>query len=305
MYPSFRAVLFAVGLTVWAGVSQAAEPPWKILFDVNEEESIQCGKLLESAEGAPVDFRMDPFASLLDRMTDGGFKRVGPALRISPPGPLVDGAPALSEIGRSFVFRDLAHFRAFSRSALFEEEAGKARGVRPIALAYRGTAYVMSRKPIREPKEMGGLKIEDKYDRDQGWASAKARAGGPLKSGQIDAAVLTPIEAVRDGLSDAAPFFNLVAISLRAFVFTVNEPGWQGLNPSQRGALSAWAKRMADQCSARIFEAEKRAIETLKKQGVQIIEPHWQAFESQRPDPTGGMKSEEGKAFIRRIQAIR
>lgn len=305
--------LIAACLLAWSTVSQAAQPALELAYPTRLEEYAQCARLLMSAGDAPVRLEqkvLGPDAVLApgDAMQ---FAMTHPSIAIFPAGFLRDDAPGLSEITRPFVFRDLAHFQAFSRSPFFEEEAGKVEDFRPLALVYTGTAYLAGKKPVREPGDFDGLSVNSYISGVKLW---KARVGplapppdqaAALKGGILDAVIITPIQAIRTGLSEAAPYYNQIDIQRFFMVLAVNAAAWREMSPPQRQALSAWAKKMANQCSARNFDAETRAIEALKKQGVQIIEPNRQAFDAQRPDPAEGIESDEGKAFIRRIQTIR
>ncbi|MBI3126695.1 MAG: TRAP transporter substrate-binding protein DctP [Candidatus Tectomicrobia bacterium] len=287
-----------------------AQPALRLGFP-KMDEIAQCGRLLAGAKEGPFRLEPDPlYQGLLSNGVLAKAQTEGRTLAIALAGFFRLGQTKLGEIARPFIFRDLAHFRAFARSPLFEEEGAKFPGLRPLALAYAGTTYPMSKKPLREPRDMGGLKLGSGGSDLKAWKTYRVmvplnRMGGALKSGLVDAVLATPIHAVRLGLADAAPYFNRIEIQHQALAIAVSNDVWDGLAPKERQSLVAWARGMADRCSAQTYEAETRAIEALKKQGVTIVEPNQRAFESQRPDPAEGAGSEEGKAFIRKVQAIR
>lgn len=296
-----------------------AQPVMELLYPPKLEEYAQCARLLASAGDAPVrlEQKVLKLHPILPAVEAVQLAKEQPSIVLAPVGYLSsNGAPGLAAIIRPFVFRDLAHFQAFSRTPLFEEEAGRAENLRPLAVAYAGTAYLAARKPVREPGDLNGLTVNSFMDlklwRARGerlrafpYVKFNADTASALKHRVIGAAVLTPIEALRFGLSEAASHYNLIDVQRYFIALAVSVSAWREMGHPQRQALSAWAKRMADHCSARNFDAETRAIEALKKQGVTIVEPNHQAFEAERPDAAEDAPSEEAKVFLRKIQAIR
>ncbi|HXG49920.1 MAG TPA: TRAP transporter substrate-binding protein DctP [candidate division Zixibacteria bacterium] len=295
-----------------------AEPVMELLYPPKLEEYAQCARLLASAGDAPVRLQQKVLKlhAILPAVEAVRLAKEQPSIVLAPVGYLSsNGTPGLAAIIRPFVFRDLAHFQAFSRSPLFEEEAGRAEDLRPLAVAYAGTAYLAARKPVREPGDLDGLRVNSIMDLKLWRARGERLRAFPyvyndnllsaLKHGVINAAVFTPIEALRFGLSEVASHYNLIDVQRYFMALAVSVSAWREMGHPQRQALSAWAKRMADRCSARNFDAETRAIEALKKQGVTIVEPNHQAFEAERPDAAEDAPSEEARVFLRKIQAIR
>ena len=70
--------------------------------------------------------------------------------------------PALAIGGAPFMFRDLAHWRAYANSDLLRElmEAYyKKGGNKPLAVTYYGVRHTTANKPINKPEDMNGLKL--------------------------------------------------------------------------------------------------------------------------------------------------
>ncbi|HXG49921.1 MAG TPA: TRAP transporter substrate-binding protein DctP [candidate division Zixibacteria bacterium] len=293
-------------LGAWPAPSRAQAQATLRLSFPEVAEAVQCARILAAAKDGP--YRIEPEGEGVPELT---LKLNFPELTLIFLGffNYRSSEDVLQAIQLPFVFRDLGHFQAFARSALLEAEAEKAEGIRPLALIYAGTSYMMGKRPLTSADDLKRASkafFHPAFDGRPENTERYSRFVSRVKSEIEDAASVTPIQAVRAGLAEVVPYLTRVDIQRYFMALAVNADMWSGMSPDRRQALSAWAKRMADRCSARNFDAETRAIEVLKKQGVRIVEPDesFRSFWPHWPDPSNGISSEEAKAFIRKIQAI-
>jgi hypothetical protein len=194
-----------------------------------------------------------------------------------------------------FVFRDPAHFIAFTRSDLYREmklfDQRREVGDYWIALAYGGFYQLFSRADaMTEPRHffnrfVGGgshVQIYAKFGAHPSVGSITGFGGDiPImeKDAHFMSAVEEPlIDAYNDGLDRIAKFVNLDFSAVNPVLFYLEDA--EKLPTGLRLRVTAWAEAAAAKCSAQNFETEQKTLDRLKAAGLTVVPVHRDAFVS-------------------------
>jgi tripartite ATP-independent transporter DctP family solute receptor len=186
--------------------------------------------------------------------------------------------------GSPFMFRDFAHWKAYTKSGLFRELGEgyrKVTGNHVVAMTYYGERHVTSNKPIRAPGDMKGLKIRVP-NAPLYMMFPKAAGANPtpiafaevylaLQQGVVDAQE-NPLPTIQfKKFYEVQKYINLTGHITDALLTIVGGPLWKRLSAADRKIFTAVLKEASANCTADIVQAEKDLVAWFEGQGVKVL----------------------------------
>jgi tripartite ATP-independent transporter DctP family solute receptor len=210
------------------------------------------------------------------------------------------GTLAIAKSGKDFnalfapyVFRDHAHFRSFMQSPAFrdmlapvEKEAG-----------FKYVGYVSDRAPrqlttasrkVMSPVDMKGLKIRVPetptiLEVMKAWGASPT----PIPAAELYLAMKQGLVDGQDNGFDAiagAKYYEVQKYAMKldyvqsGLVVLIAADKWARLNPAQQKAMTDAAAETEKWASKTTWEAADRSLDTLRKAGMEIVEPDLAPF---------------------------
>jgi TRAP-type transport system periplasmic protein len=238
------------------------------------------------------------------------------------------GTLALAKSGKDFnalfapyVFRDHAHFKAFMASKTFrdmltpvEQEAG-----------FKLVGYASDRSPrqlttsnrkVLKPEDMKGLKVRVPetptiLEVMKAWGASPT----PVPAAELYLAMKQGLVDGQDNGFDAimgAKYYEVQKYAMRidyiqsALVILIAADKWSRLTPAQQKAMTDAVVATEQWASKMTWDVSERAIEGLKAQGMEIVEPDLAPFRKLADDVIRRFDGELwAKGTIQKIQAVR
>jgi tripartite ATP-independent transporter DctP family solute receptor len=187
--------------------------------------------------------------------------------------------------GAPYMFRDFAHWKAYSTSPLFAELSEgyrqKSGGNKVVAITYYGERHVTSNKPIAKPEDMKGLKIRvpdaplyTMFPRAVGanpTPIAFAEVYLALQNGTVDAQEnpLPTIDAKK--FYEVQKYIVLTGHITDALITIVGAPTWAKLSEGDRKIFEDVLREAAARATGEIIEIEKRMAAEFEKRGKTVV----------------------------------
>jgi tripartite ATP-independent transporter DctP family solute receptor len=187
--------------------------------------------------------------------------------------------------GAPYMFRDFAHWKAFSVSPLFSELSEgyrqKSGGNKIVAITYYGERHVTSNKPINKPEDMKGLKIRvpdaplyTMFPRAVGanpTPIAFAEVYLALQNGTVDAQEnpLPTIDAKK--FYEVQKYIVLTGHITDALLTIVGGPTWNKLSEADRKTFEAVLREAAERATGEIVNIEKNMAAEFEKRGKTVV----------------------------------
>ena len=186
----------------------------------------------------------------------------------------------MSISGYPYVYRSVDHWKKFLKSDLFKDLADgymKASGNKAITATYYGQRHVTSKKPVRVPADMKGVKIRVP-DAPAYTAFPKATGANPtpiafaevylaLQQGVVDAQEnpLPTIQAKK--FYEVQKYINLTGHITDSLLAIIGGPRWQKLNDAEKKMFTEVFTEAAAGCTADIEKKEKDLVAWFESQG--------------------------------------
>ena len=193
--------------------------------------------------------------------------------------------PEVGVFNIPFLFRDRAHAHAVLDGPLGQSYLGKFVAKDMIALAWgeNGLRHLTnSKRPIKTPDDLKGLKLRLPQSEVMtiGFQAVGANVGalpfpqlyGALQSGQFDGQENPIATIVAAQLARVQKYLTLSGHVYDPAVFLVSKDVWADLTVSERAALVDAAKAGAAASRSFAAGAQKTGVETLRRQGVEVVE---------------------------------
>jgi tripartite ATP-independent transporter DctP family solute receptor len=190
-----------------------------------------------------------------------------------------------------YMFRDFAHWEAYSKSDLFKELAAgydKTTGNKIVALTYYGARHTTANKAINKPDDMKGMKLRiPQAPLYQMYARAVGANATPIAFAEVYLALqnktvdgqenpLPTIQAKK--FYEVQTHINLTEHMLDNLVTVIGGPLWNKLNAQERQAFEDIFKQAAEKASAQIRKSELTLADWFKGQGKTVVIPDKAAF---------------------------
>ncbi len=221
--------------------------------------------------------------------------------------------------GAPFMFRDFAHWKAFSTSPLFAELAEgyrqKSGGNKVVAITYYGERHVTSNKPVNRPEDMKGLKIRvpdaplyTMFPRAVGanpTPIAFAEVYLALQNGTVDAQEnpLPTIDAKK--FYEVQKYIVLTGHITDALLTIVGGPTWNKLSEADRKTFEEVLREGAARATAEIVESERKMVAEFEKRGKTVVRVDRKPFRDATVKLHNGPDATWPKDVYDRLQAIK
>jgi tripartite ATP-independent transporter DctP family solute receptor len=221
--------------------------------------------------------------------------------------------------GAPYMFRDFAHWKAFSTSPLFAELAEgyrqKSGGNKVVAITYYGERHVTSNKAINRPEDMKGLKIRvpdaplyTMFPRAVGanpTPIAFAEVYLALQNGTVDAQEnpLPTIDAKK--FYEVQKFIVLTGHITDALLTIVGGPTWGKLSEADRKTFEEVLREAAARATAEIVESEKKMAAEFEKRGKTVVRVDRKPFRDATVKLHNGPDATWTKDIYDKLQAIK
>jgi tripartite ATP-independent transporter DctP family solute receptor len=193
--------------------------------------------------------------------------------------------PALGVFDIPFLFRDAAHARAVAEGPAGAAIAAKfaEKGLVLLAIGKQGFRNLTnSKRPIREPADLKGLKIRvlpnPVYQMTFKALGAEVvpmeypLVYAALKDGRIDGQE-NPLQTIASGhLQDVQKYLSLTSHFFSAILFVANREMFEKLDPADQALLIAAAKQGADATWRSGDDAEAKRLQLLRSEGMEVID---------------------------------
>jgi tripartite ATP-independent transporter DctP family solute receptor len=221
--------------------------------------------------------------------------------------------------GAPYMFRDFAHWKAFTTSPLFGELAEgyrqKSGGNKIVAITYYGERHVTSNKLINKPEDMKGLKIRvpdaplyTMFPRAVGanpTPIAFAEVYLALQNGTVDAQEnpLPTIDAKK--FYEVQKYIVLTGHITDALLTIVGGPTWNKLSDADKKIFEEVLREAAARATAQIVDSEKAMVAEFEKRGKTIVRVDRKPFRDATVKLHNGPDATWPKDIYDKLQAIK
>jgi len=225
-----------------------------------------------------------------------------------------------SIVNAPYIWRDISHHTAFSKSPLLAELADgyhKQTNNKIVAITYYGARHTTANKAINTPADMKGMKLRVPQA-PMYMMFAKAVGANPtpiafaevylaLQNGTVDGQEnpLPTIQAKK--FYEVQSHIILTGHILDNLTTTISSGLWNRLTPQERGVFESVYQEAAARAGASIRESEGKLVEWFKQQNKAVITPDLKAFREAavkaHSDPAAGAVWTQ--ELYDRIQAIK
>ena len=214
-------------------------------------------------------------------------------ITISDYGALMDIVPDLGVINAPYISQSFEKKSKLLHSDWFNELSGQLdqQGIHIIVpdVIY-GTRHLLTKKAVTKPEDLQGMKVRVQHSR-LFLQTIKAMGGVPtpmslsdvypgLSEGIIDGLENPAVVLFGGKFYEVAKNLNLTAHTKHMSPFVTGKGFWDQLTPEQQKIIVDASREMVTYGGGLIDEAEKEALENLKKAGVTINEVNLEAFEN-------------------------
>jgi len=224
----------------------------------------------------------------------------------------------LSIAGAPYMFRDLAHWKAYAKSDLFEELAGgykKETGHQIVATTYYGSRHATSNKALNTPADMKGLKIRvpnaplymmfPKAVDANPTPLAFAEVYLALQQGVVDAQE-NPLPTIKaKKFYEVQKFINLTGHIRDSLLTIVGGPLWNKLSDADKKVFSDVLTEAAAKASAAIEDSENNLASWFEDQGVTVNRVDVTDFRNATMKLHNGPDATWDMATYNKLQAIK
>ena len=220
--------------------------------------------------------------------------------------------------GAPYMFRDFAHWKAFSTSPLFAELSDgyfKKANNKVVAITYYGERHVTSNKAINKPEDMKSLKIRvpdaplyTMFPRAVGanpTPIALAEVYLALQNGTVDAQEnpLPTIDAKK--FYEVQKFIVLTGHITDALLTIVAGGTWSKLSDADKKVFEEVLREAAAKATGEIVEAEKKLVSEFEKRGKTVAKVNRGPFREATAKLHNGPDATWDKATYDKLQAIK
>lgn len=216
-----------------------------------------------------------------------------------------------------FVFRGPEHAMKVMQSEVGQQlwaELESKTGLKNLTTLYYGTRYVTSKKPIKTPEDMKGMKLRAP-DMPLSVANAKAMGANPTPMA-LSEVYLALQQGVVDGQENPVPtiytqkfhevqdYINLTGHVVQLTPVFIAKKKFEVLPEDFQKALIESVNKIAPEINQDVLNYEKEKLEEMKAGGMNVIEPDVEAFRQATMSVIKEFEETWGKGLYEKIQAI-
>jgi len=299
-------LLLGVALCFGAGTTLAADYSIKVAYENNPGEPIdkavnEWAKLFAQKTGGKGELKLYPSSQLGSKKDVMEQMKLGSAIiTIADGGFFADYVPDFGILMGPYLGNDYKDIFKLAKTPWFAEMNDKlaAKGFRILTSNWLyGTRHMVTKKPVKTPEDLKGLKIRVPNNRIQ--IDAMKTMGAtptPMPLGEVYPALTT---GVIDGAENPIPvlygqkhhepakYLILSGHLDNVSQWVTSEAYFQKLPANIKKALTESADEAGNFMTNTIHQAEKETIEKMKKEGVTVIEVDRKLFrEAAKPTYT-------------------
>jgi len=221
---------------------------------------------------------------ILDNLLGGG--NVTDICRISAFALSQYGCNKAKLLSLPYVFESRDHFWKFATSDLAKEVLNEPQDVslplRGLAYGEEGFRHFFFKNPVTDINSLKGLKIRVSSDPVmvglvQGLGASPTNVSftelySALQTGVVDAAEQPTANYKSNAFPEVAPYFMMDGHTLGAVQLIITDNAWNKLSAEQQGWVMEAAEFASQHCREVSESKEAEVLETLKADGVTIIE---------------------------------
>ncbi len=221
---------------------------------------------------------------ILDNLLGGG--NVTDISRISAFALSQYGCNKAKLLSLPYVFENRDHFWKFATSDLAKEFLNEPQDVglplRGLAYGEEGFRHFFFKNPVTDINSLKGLKIRVSSDPVmvglvQGLGASPTNVSftelySALQTGVVDAAEQPTANYKSNAFPEVAPYFMMDGHTLGAVQLIITDNAWNKLSAEQQGWVMEAAEYASQHCREVSESKEAEVLETLKADGVTIIE---------------------------------
>lgn len=176
---------------------------------------------------------------------------------------------------------------------------------------------VFSSKPIRNDKDMAGMKL--RVMQSPGYVKAYESFGAQptpmaygdvymaLQQGVVDGADTSPDQFVMDKFVEVSKFYNITKVHYLPALLIIGKPSWDKLSNEHKTVLQQAASEALADSRAYYKKSYADSIASMKKAGVQVVEPDVAALKqtSAKVDEALLSAIPDGKKLFDKVQAAK
>jgi len=197
----------------------------------------------------------------------------------------------ISIVNAPYVWRDIEHHTAFSKSPLLAELADgyfKQTGNKIVAITYYGARHTTANKALNKPEDLKGMKLRvPQAPMYMMFPKAVGANPTPIAFAEVYLALqnktvdgqenpLPTIQAKK--FYEVQSHINLTGHMLDNLTTTISAGLWNKLSPAEREIFASVYKEAAARAGAAVRGAEQKLVEWFKQQGKTVVTPDLKAF---------------------------
>ena len=227
--------------------------------------------------------------------------------------------PSISIGGAPYMFRDLDHWKKYSRSKVLAELNDayfKKGGNKPIAAYYYGVRHTTANKAIRKPEDMKGLKLRvpdaplyimyPKIAGANATPIAFAEVYLALQNKTVDAQENPLPTILAKKFYEVQSHVNLTGHITEMLITIVGGHVWNKLSNADKNTFVAVFREAAEKSNAEILKSEQALVSDFAtKYGRTVIKSDRDAFKKVFTPFLTGKDVPWDKALYDRVQAIK
>ncbi len=281
-------VALAAAAVCAAFSAQAEKLKWAHVYETNEpyhQNAVWASEQIKKQTNGKYEIEVFPASSL------GKEADINEGLGLGTVDILLTGNPwaariykPLSIAAYPYVFRSVDHWKKYAGSDVYSELTDgyfKLTGGKIVASCYYGQRHVTSKKPVRVPADMQGLKIRVP-EAPNYVAFPKAAGANPtpiafaevylaLQQGVVDAQEnpLPTIQAKK--FYEVQKYINLTGHITDSLNYVIGGHVWKKLSDAEKKVFTDVMKEAAQKTTASIEQAEKDLVAWFEKQGNVVV----------------------------------
>ncbi|MGA0614141.1 TRAP transporter substrate-binding protein [Paracoccus sp. KR1-242] len=279
--------------------ASAADVTLKASHNANADEPYgvgmrKMGELMGEKTGGKATIQVFDNATLGDEMESIQGTQIGTVdIAVTANETLANFVPDLSVFSLPFLFKDAQQMdRALDDPAVIAEvqEALKAQGFHLITFFSAGTRHIMTKKPIEQMSDLGGLKIRTMQnpahvDTFKAFGAnptplAYTELYGALETGVVDGAEAANTNFYAQKFYEVAPDWAMIGWLELVAPVIMGEAAYQGLPDDVRAALDAAGKEAGSFQRATYRDSDAARVADIEAAGVKISHPDITPFRS-------------------------
>ncbi|WP_207482126.1 sialic acid TRAP transporter substrate-binding protein SiaP [Arenibaculum pallidiluteum] len=226
--------------------------------------------------------------------------------------------PALAIAAAPYMFRDFDHWKAYTKSDLFNELAAgyeKATGNEIVTMIYYGERHVTAKKPINKPEDMKGMKLRVPdapmyvmFPRSVGANAtpiAFAEVYLALAQGTVDAQENPLPTILAKKFYEPSPVISLTGHITESLLTIIGAPTWNRLSAEDKKIFSEVLAEAGERSDAEIIRSEQDLVTGFTKLGATVHKPDREAFRATVAKAHLGDGVPWNKQQYDRLQAIK